>query len=331
MFDNTGATRNTFLNAQNPNGRVFGWGYGGSEFEFFDSASDRNLMGVPADHLHGSAAPANWEVDVPAQPNHTSVNTPTNPDKHYVAFVMSDGDNVQWLTNDFARSTRWFGSNYRGDFDFTFDVSPSLNDVNPVALKYFYDEAEADEHKTFFVTPGGQGLTYPSQVPDIDGMMDATIPAMQAVDHNIISVLDDGGLNFTKLNQMVDRPEVMGMMLKTGNAYAGQNGNIFWHDGKPIVSVRHTLWENVGTASGVNTVNEIINTLNSAPTDALHNQGSYTIINVHPWSTSTEDGGLGDPMSNVNKIVAVARRLGRGGDTRRNDDPSAQQLWCASW
>ncbi|MGD9632487.1 MAG: hypothetical protein AB7G28_08960 [Pirellulales bacterium] len=308
MFDNTGATRNTFLNAQNPNGRVFGWGYGGDEFEFFDSASDRNLMGVPADHLHGSAAPAKWEVDIPEQPHHTPVDAPTNPDKHYVAFVMSDGDNVQWLTNDFARSTRWFGSNYRGNFDFTFDLSPSLADVNPIAVKYLYDEAATDEHKTFFVTPGGQGLAYPSQVPDINGMMDATIPAMQAVDHNIISVLDDT-LNLAKLNQMVARPEVMGMMLKTGNAYAGQNGNIFWSNGKPIVSVRHTLWEGVSTASGVNTVNEMITALNNAPRDALHNQASYTIVNVHPWSTSTEDGGLGDPMSNVNKIVGA---LGSG-------------------
>lgn len=305
MFDNTGATRNTFLNAQNPHSRVFGWGFGGDEFEFFDSASDRNLMGVPADHLHGSAAPAKWEVDIPPQPHHTSVNTATNPDKHYVAFVMSDGDNVQWLTNDFARNPRWFASNFRGDFDFTFDLSPSLKDVNPVAVKYLYDQAGTDEHKTFFVTPGGLGLTYPSQVPDIEGMMDATIPAMQAMDHNIISVLDDGGLNPFKLSQMVARPEVMGLMLKTGTAYSGQNGNILWHNGKPIVSVRYTLWENVNPPNGINTVNEIIGALSNAPRDALHNQASYTIVNVQPWSTSTEDGGLGDPMSNVNKIISA--------------------------
>ena len=61
--------------------------------------------------------------------------------------------------------------------------------------------------------------------------------AMQAVDQNIISVLDDAGFNSSKLKQMVDRPEVMGMMLKTGTAYAGHNGTIYWHDGKPIVSV----------------------------------------------------------------------------------------------
>ena len=103
VFNNTGATRDTFLAAQNDNSRVFGWGFNGSETEFFGSASQHNLMGVPADHLRGSAASARWEVAIPDQPAHTPVNTPTDPNKHYVAFVMSDGDNVQWLTNDFAR------------------------------------------------------------------------------------------------------------------------------------------------------------------------------------------------------------------------------------
>ena len=45
VFNNTGATRDTFLAAQNDNTRVFGWGFGGSETEFFGSASQHNLMG----------------------------------------------------------------------------------------------------------------------------------------------------------------------------------------------------------------------------------------------------------------------------------------------
>jgi hypothetical protein len=297
VFDDTGATRNAFLAGQNDHTRVFGWGFNGSESEFFGSASQHNLMGVPADHLTGSAAPARWEVPIPDQPAHTPLNTPTDPNKHYVAFVMSDGDNVQWLTNDFARSTRWFGSSFRGDFDFTFDLSPSLIDVNPVALKYFYDEAAGDAHKTFFVTAGGLGLNYPSQTPDIEGSMDVTVDAMQAVDHNVISVLDDAGFNLAKLQQMVARPEVLGMMLKAGPAYAGHNGTIYWHEGKPIVSVKYTLWD------GFDTPNEIITALNNSPTDPIHNQQSYTIVNVHPWSTGTAGGGLGNPMSNVKHIV----------------------------
>ena len=296
VFNSTGATRDTFLAGQNDNTRVLGWGYGGSETEFFGSASQHNLMGVPADHLSGSAASARWEVAVPNQPAHSPTNTPTTPNKHYVAFVMSDGDNVQWLTNDFARDARWFGSPYRGNFDFTFDMSPSLLDVNPVALKYFYDEAASDPNKTYFATAGGWGLNYPSQTPDIAGFMNATVSAMQAVDQNVISVLDDTP-NLSKLQQMVARPEVMGLMLKTGSAYAGQHGTIYWHEGKPIVSVKYTLWD------GFDTPNSIISSVNNAPTNPISNQSSYSIVNVHPWSTGTAGGGTGNPMSNVKYIV----------------------------
>ena len=296
VFNNTGATRDTFLAGQIDHSLVYGWGFNNDEHEFFGSASRQNLMGVPADHLQSAAAPSQWDVEIPPQPSHVPLATPTQAGSHYVAFVMSDGDNVQWLTNDFARSTRWFGSPHRGAFDITFDLSPALAEVNPVALKYLYDEAAGDPNRTYFATAGGKGLNYPSQVPDVAGFMDATIPAMQAVDHNVISVLDDT-VDLSALEEMVERPEILGLMLKTGNAYKGRNGAINWQEGKPIVSVKYSLWD------GFDTPNSITAALNAAPTDPLNNQASYTIVNVHPWSTGTAGGGLGDPMSNVNRIV----------------------------
>jgi hypothetical protein len=296
VFNETGALRDTYLAGQNDHSLVYGWGFNNSETEFFGSASQNNLMGVPADHLQSAGPHSAWDAQVPNQATHTPSNTPTQSGKHYVAFVMSDGDNVQWLTNDFSRSTRWFGSPHRGNFDFTFDLSPALLNTNPVALKYFYEQAAGDASKTFFVTAGGEGLNYPSQVPDVSGFMDSTIPAMQAVDHNVISVLDDS-YTLSSLHQMVERDEVMGLMLKTGAAYAGAGGSIFWHQGKPIVSVKHTLWD------GFDTPNSILSSLNNAPRDPFNDQDSYTIVNVHPWSTSTAGGGIGDPMSNVNQIV----------------------------
>ena len=32
-------------------------------------------------------------------------------------FVMTDGDNIQWLLNWFLTDERWFGSNNRGQVD----------------------------------------------------------------------------------------------------------------------------------------------------------------------------------------------------------------------
>jgi hypothetical protein len=295
VFNEEGATRDLFLGGQNDHGLVFGWGYNNSEQEFFSSASAHNLAAVPADHQQISAAPSQWEVELPRQPHDVDVNAPTQPGKHYVAFVMSDGDNVQWLTNDY-RDPRWFGSPHRGTFPMNFDLSPSLPLVNRVALKYFYDEAAGDAEATYFVTASGVGVNYPSQVPDLGGFIDATTEAMESVDHQIISVLEEA-FDLDALQRMVDAPQALGLMLKIGPAYAGQRGAIHWHNGKPIVSVKYTLWD------GFDTPNEIIAALNAAPADPLHDVASYSIVNVHPWSTSTAGGGQGDPMSNVDHIV----------------------------
>ena len=159
VFNQTGFFRDIYLAGQNDHSLVYGWGYNNSEHEFFSSATENNLMAVPADHLQSAGPFSAWDTEIPQQVAHTPTNIPTEAGKHYVAFVMSDGDNVQWLTNIF-RDERWFGSPHRGDFDITFDLSPALMDTNPIALKYFYEEVAGDQNKTFFVTPGGHGLTY---------------------------------------------------------------------------------------------------------------------------------------------------------------------------
>jgi len=298
VFDETGATRDRFLAGQDDHSVVIGWGFENSETEFFQSAAENNLTTVPADFLQSAAAPSRWEVDVPPRPAKANPVTPTDADNHYVAFVMSDGDNAQWLTNNFATSDRWFGSPHRGSFPMTFDLTPEIAEINPTALKYFYDQAGGDASPTTFVTAGGRGINYPSQQTDFAGYAAATAAAMQRVDHNVVSVLDtvyDTGV----LNALAARPEIDGVMFKTNaDGYAGNDGEVYWHQGTPVASVRYTLWD------GFETPNSLIGKLNAAPRDPLNNVASYSIVNVHPWSVSTAGGGLGDPMSNLAYIAS---------------------------
>ncbi|MEQ8848269.1 MAG: GxGYxYP family putative glycoside hydrolase [Botrimarina sp.] len=303
VFDETGATRDRFLAGQNDHSLVLGWGYENSEGEFFSSASQNNLMTVPADFLQSAASASRWEVDLPPRPAKASRDLVTNPNAHYVAFVMSDGDNAQWLTNDFATSDRWFGSPHRGDFPMTFDLTPALLDINPTALKHFYDQAAGDASEVSFVTAGGLGINYPSQLTDVQGFVDATVAGMQRVDHNVISVLDTA-YDTRVLNALADRPEIDGVMFKTNSGgYADNGGALYFRGDTPVMSVRYTLWD------GFSTPNDLVATLNSAPRDPLTRGESYSIVNVHPWSTGTAGGGLGDPMSNVDYI---ASNLGPG-------------------
>jgi hypothetical protein len=90
------------------------------------------------------------------------------------------------------------------------------------------------------------------------------------------------------------------MMFKTyTNAYKGRNGALEFRNGKPILSVKYSLWD------GNDTALSIANALNADPNrDPVKNRASYTIVNVHPWSIQgPSGGGSGNPMSNLNQLV----------------------------
>ncbi|MEQ8848263.1 GxGYxYP domain-containing protein [Botrimarina sp.] len=298
VFDAAGAARDRFLAGQNDHSVVLGWGHNNSEAEFFQSAAENNLTTVPADFLRSAAAPSRWEVELPPRPAKADPTTPTSRNSHYVAFVMSDGDNAQWLTGSFARDGRWFGSPHRGTFPMTFDLTPEISAINATALKYFYDEAAGDRSPTTFVTAGGRGINYPSQQTDPIGYAMATAAAMARIDHNVVSVLDVV-YDTQVLNALASQPEIDGVMFKThADAYAGNNGATYWHRGTPIASVRYTLWD------GFETPNSLVDKLNKAPRDPLNDVASYSIVNVHPWSVGKAGGAQGDPMSNLAYIVA---------------------------
>jgi hypothetical protein len=238
-------------------------------------------------------------VPLAPQPYHAPRNLVTEGDKHYVAFVMSDGDNVSSLTGQFATDSRWFGSPYRGKFDMTWDFTSTVAEVNPVAFNYYYQHAATGAHKDNFVAAHGAGTMFPSQYPDNAGLVASISQSMQLADQRVVSILDPT-YDVSALYPILDAPQVLGMMFKTYDAgYRGRDGALDWHNGKPILSVKYTLWD------GIQSARQIADALNSTThRDGIHDAASYSIVNVHPWSTNGPMGtGSGDPMSNLNQLV----------------------------
>lgn len=264
----------SYLPGQTDHGSVYGWA---DEFQLFSTASTNNLSTGAADFLMASSATSRFEMDVPAQEGFDPT-TPAADGVHYLAFVMSDGDNVAWQTNDFSWGTRWYGSADRGTFDMTWDTNPVLAELNPAMLTSVYDSASRGEHRDYFIAAGGRNLVYPSRVPDIEGFMDVTMPAMASADLSIISVLDPS-YDLSKLEAMVAREGILGLMFKTNSgAYKERNGALDWFEGKPILSVRYSLWQ------GFDHPHEIATAAAGLPRDPRRDASSYTIVNVHPWS-----------------------------------------------
>ncbi len=297
MFYNDPASIGTYAANQNKAGRIFGWA--ASEEDFFTQSSQNNQQAVASDYSWSISTMSRWQVPLSEQKYHAPMNVAPERGKHYVAFVMSDGDNAQWLSNGFATDPKWYGSPHRGNFDMTWDLTSSLTEMNPVAFNYIYDHASNGAHHDNFVSPGGAGLSFPSKVPDIATMAASIGDSLDAADQRVVSILDTS-YNATKLGAILDDPSVMGMMYKTYDRYyKGRNGALQFRNGKPILSVRYSLWDGADTARSIATALNA-NTHRNAYTDSA----SFTIVNVHPWSVLGPDGtGTGDPMSNLNQLV----------------------------
>jgi hypothetical protein len=288
---------NPYAANQNHQGRIFGWGP--SEFDLFSQGSQNNQQVVASDWCWSSSTTSKWKVPLAAQQYHAPVDLVTQTGKHYVAFVMSDGDNVQVLTGGWATDPKWYGSPYRSNFNMTWDMTSALGEMNPVAFNYYYQHASSGVHKDSFVSSGGAGLTFPSQYPDNAGLVASISQSLKSADQKVLSILDPT-YDTSTLYPILDDPQVMGMMFKTYDSYyKGRDGALDWHNGKPVLSVKYSLWD------GADTALSIANALNaSTHRDAINDPASYSIVNVHPWSTLGPSGsGSGDPMSNLNQLV----------------------------
>jgi hypothetical protein len=297
MYYSTPTALNPYAANQNHQGRIFGWGP--SEFDLFDQASQNNQQVVASDWTWSTSTTSKWKVPLATQPYHAPANLGTQTGKHYVAFVMSDGDNCDWLTGTFATDPKWFGSPYRGNFNMTWDLTSTLSEMNPVAFNYLCQHASNGAHKDSFVSSGGAGLTFPSQYPDKAGLVASISQSLKSADQKVIAILDST-YDPSTLYPMLDDPQVMGMMFKTYDSYyKGRYGALDWHNGKPILSVEYSLWD------GADSALSIANALNgSAHHDALNDPASYSVVNVHPWSTLGPSGsGSGNPMGNLNQLV----------------------------
>jgi hypothetical protein len=288
---------NPYASNQNHQGRIFGWA--DSEVDVFAQASQNNQQVVASNYSWSTSTMAKWKVPIAQQKSHAAGNVATKAGKHYVAFVMSDGDNSQWLTNAFATDPKWYGSPNRGKFNMTWDFSPSLKDMSPIAHNYIYEHASDGTYKDNFVAAGGNGTQFPSIYPDINGLASDVASSMASADLKVVSILDPN-YSTSKLFPILDQEQVSGIMYKTyDHYYKGNNGKLEWHNGKPVLSVKYSLWDGADTA--VSLASALNNQVHKDPLD---DQASYSIVNVHPWSTAGPDGtGSGDPMSNLMALV----------------------------
>ncbi|OBZ09494.1 GxGYxYP domain-containing protein [Bacillus sp. FJAT-26390] len=262
----------------NPDAIRLGWGKG-SESEHIAPASLQGVAAIPSDWaMNLTALSAVKPQKAFKQPYHVKAGE-ADARAHYVSFVMSDGDNVQWLLNDFVKNNKYYGSSERGQFPMGWQMAPTLADLAPDALSLIYEKAKKDH---FVVAVSGTGYFFPSEYPEeaLKENVKRLDAYMKKTDMQLAVLLDWNSPEKASIEQFASVPSLKGGILAYGEKYVGGAGKVWWAKDKPFVSVRETLWD----ADPVKMAERI----NGYTTDPTKEEG-YTIINVHPWSRTMSD------------------------------------------
>jgi hypothetical protein len=140
-------------------------GWASSEIDFVALASKYDIYVHASDYALNLAVLTQFEFDnaqLPFQQKQMSA-VPTQPQTHTVCFLMTDGDNLQWLLNDFTINPSWWASPSRGKLPLGWTLSPALSELAPTVMQMLYRGAvneSATQSDYFVAAPSGVGYAY---------------------------------------------------------------------------------------------------------------------------------------------------------------------------
>lgn len=143
-----------YLNTMTPGKSILtGW-YADQEKELMSVAARCGLSCVPSDFFRNPTVFAqDIHVKSPAVPKQ-----PKLGNKIYIAYFLSDGDNIQY---DMGAMRLYWNDNLRnrGQVPVNWTISPALVDIAPGMMNYYYSGATDTE--CFVCGPSGMGYTVP--------------------------------------------------------------------------------------------------------------------------------------------------------------------------
>lgn len=274
------------LSGMDINGALMGWSL---EFMLTSAASQHSL------HVHASDFSANLSaysnLDAPCRQVNHSADTLLRPGVHTVCFLMTDGDNIQWLGNDFISSSNWFGCPRRGEVNLGWTISPALAELGPTQMKHIYDSAATTPsgRDGFVSGPSGIGYFYPDLCANPDSVAAITGRMMQKADLSIMNVIAQG-YNRASLKPFLDQPNIDAILFYEYSNYSGLNGFSDCIDGKPVISGRFNL------NTGDNVAWTLAQKLDTMPKNPYSPDG-YSLVPVNVWA------------DNVDSVIACMRLL----------------------
>jgi len=280
----TSVLSNSVFNTLNDHGAVLGWGP--SEGNTVEALSKKSLVIHPADWAPNLSTLTNipvekFEQKEPATPFKVVENV------HTVCFVMSDGDNVQWLLGASDNKNTWANPN-RGYMNVGWTISPALSELAPPMYKKYVDNtlSSVDGRNYLIAAPSGRGYFNPGVFPDLAAECVLQNKYMKKADLRIANIIDVDN-SPRNIQPYLSQSNIDALFYYNYSNYAGLSGTLNWYRNKPSIAGKYTLWTG---ATGL--INDMLPTslaekLNSLPTN-IKSQSSYSLIPVIVWSNDVE-------------------------------------------
>lgn len=278
--------REKIYSSMDDNGRILGWGP--DEHGNVSLASKHGVNMIAADWSYNLSVLSSFPLNPQSQKITKDIE---NEDGfHYVTFIMSDGDNQQWLLGSNYNNKNWFGSPHRGKFNLGWSLSPSLYYLAPTVFNEYYENATSSSYSdAFVVAPSGNGYMYPSKFPtdELSNYTKILNEYMKKVDQHYVLILDDEALYKNDLwDKYTVNSNIDGLFYLNYDKNNSYEGKIIWSNNKPIVSCRDLLW------GGLEDENELVNNINNRILSGytkINNPNSYTFVYVHVWSNTMDN------------------------------------------
>lgn len=260
------------------NSILYGWG--DDEYQTIAKASAYSIGVHPADWGFNISTLTNFNAETIQQ---VSTQEPSiEENTHTVCFLMSDGDNVQWMLNLFAEDSRWFGSENRGLMDIGWTIPPALSEIAPTVMSKLYDMAESTAAgKDYFIAgPSGHTYHFPELYPALESSCDLMNSFLDKSDLSIVNILGNA-YNESVFHPYLKQESVDGLFYYDYSNYSKMKGKMDCYALKPVISAKYNLW------GGFETCESLASKLNNEVKDP-HSTDGYSLIAVHAWSNSVD-------------------------------------------
>lgn len=285
---------------------LLGWGFG-DEFNFTSRASNKGVIATASNWCWNlsflSAGSREYQTKKVKSLHPKDVDW--EKEGHFHSFLMSDGDNLQWMELNFTHHTDYWANSNHGNFPFAWGTcAGQLSEMLPVVIDYM---AETQAQNTSIIEFGG-GYHY----PDLFGSKTNRELAIRTHAKKVNEHMKRNGVKvFGFICSDVDSYEakqayqvyaeeiedLSGMVAIQYAPYEGGNGETFWATTTngvhiPVVTAKYALWANLNNprAGGPDKIATLINSEVENANAAQKVANSWTI--VHAWSEFPNEDGL---------------------------------------